>query len=98
MKCSAPAQQPGRQVREEGTSDEERMVALRVVPSVHNFTCANGEREKSSSPTIRLMQSEERYFLVQSLEFLLKRNTVYSHSLLLQPLHFIADIEITILF
>lgn len=97
MKCSAPAQQPGRQVREEGTSDEERVVALCMVPSVHNSTCTNGEREKPSPPT-RSKQSKERYFLICSLEFLLKRNTIYSHSLLLLPLHFIADIEITILF
>ena len=98
MKCSAPAQQPGRQVREEGTSDEERAVALHMVPSVHNFTCAHGEREESSSPTTWPKQSEESYFPILSLEFLLKWNTVYSHSLLLQPLHFTADTEIAILF
>jgi len=41
---------------------------------------------------------EERDFLIPSLEFLLKWNTVFPQSLLLQPLQLVADIEITILF
>lgn len=96
MKWFSLAVQPGIQVREEGTSEKE--VALCRVPSVHNFTCANGEREKSSSPMMRPKHSEERYFLIPRLEFLLKRNAVYIHRLLLLPLHFTADVEITILF
>lgn len=51
-----------------------------------------------SSPVIRPKHSEERDFLIPRLEFLLKRNAVYTHRLLLLPLHFTADVEITILF
>lgn len=46
-KCSAPAQQPGRQVREESASDEERVVALCMVPQ---FTISPVQREREKNP------------------------------------------------
>lgn len=66
----------------------------KVTPSACSFTA---ETEKIPAPKDE-PQSEGRNCLIPSLEFLLKWNTVFSQSLLLQSLHFIADIEITILF